>query len=74
MSLIPRRYGHFVFGAIQSGISCAITAAIANAPFLVNGTFISHWLQTYVVSWAAILPIVLLAAPVIRRAVNVLTH
>ncbi|WP_454754507.1 hypothetical protein [Cupriavidus necator] len=44
MSLIPRRYGHFVFGAIQSGINCAITAAIANAPLLVNDTFISHWL------------------------------
>ncbi|QBY56483.1 DUF2798 domain-containing protein [Cupriavidus oxalaticus] len=74
MSGIPRRYGHLVFGAIQSAISCAITAAIANEPFLASGTFISHWLNAYVVSWALILPIVLLVAPSIRRAVNVLTR
>jgi disulfide bond formation protein DsbB len=26
---IPRRFGHFVFGVIQSGLTCAIAAAIA---------------------------------------------
>ncbi|AGW93312.1 DUF2798 domain-containing protein [Cupriavidus sp. DF5525] len=74
MSRIPRRYGHFVFGAIQSGMSCAVAAAIASAPFYGRGSFLSHWLHAYAVSWAIMLPIVLLAAPAIRRAVDALTH
>ena len=30
---IPRRYSHFVFGVIQSGLTSAIAAAIASLPF-----------------------------------------
>jgi hypothetical protein len=41
---IPRRYSHFVFGFIQSGLTCAIAAAIASFPFLAGGTFVAHWL------------------------------
>lgn len=25
---IPRRYAHFVFGILQSGLTCAVVAAI----------------------------------------------
>ena len=27
---IPRRYSHYVFGVIQSGLTCAVAAAIAS--------------------------------------------
>ena len=74
MPRIPQRFGHFVFGVIQSGISCAIAAAIASAPCYGRGTFLSHWLHAYAVSWAIMLPIVLLAAAAIRRAVDALTR
>src|SRR5262249_27302766 len=40
--LIPKRYGYFVFGFIQSGFTCAVAAGIASAPFLGQGMFISH--------------------------------
>ena len=60
---IPRRYGHFVCGFIQSGLTCAIAAAIA-------GNFLAHWLQSWMFSWLLMLPVILFAAPVIRR----LTH
>jgi hypothetical protein len=64
---IPRRYSHFVFGIIQAGLTCAIAAAIASYPLIGTGSFIVHWLQTWFFSWCLMLPIVLFAAPAIRR-------
>ena len=60
---IPRRFSHFVFGFIQSGLTCAVAAAIASVPFLEAGTFVSHWLQSWLLAWIMMLPIVLFAAP-----------
>lgn len=71
---IPRRFSHFVFGFIQSGLTCAVAAAIASSPFLAAGTFVSHWLQSWIVAWIAMTPIVLLAAPAIRNLTHILTR
>jgi hypothetical protein len=65
---IPRRYSHFVFSVIQSGLTCAIASAIASLPSPSTHQFLSHWLLAWLVSWAAMLPVVLLAAPAIRLA------
>ncbi|TPQ33374.1 GNAT family acetyltransferase [Bradyrhizobium guangdongense] len=64
---IPRRYSHFVFSVIQSGLTCAIASAIASFPSASTHQFVAHWLLAFLVSWAAMLPVVLLAAPMIRR-------
>ena len=40
MLAIPRRYSHFVFGVLQSGLTCAIAAAIASFPFIKAGGFV----------------------------------
>ena len=71
---IPRRYAHFIFGDIQSGLTSAIAAAIASAPFLAQGTFLMHWLMSWLLSWMLMLPVVVLAAPVIRTLANALTR
>ena len=71
---IPRRYSHFLFGAIQSGLTSLVAAGIASAPFLSEGAFFRQWLGSWVVSWLVMLPIVLLAAPQIRRLSQVLTQ
>ncbi|HEY1778927.1 MAG TPA: DUF2798 domain-containing protein [Roseiarcus sp.] len=73
MARIPRRYNQHVFGVIQSGITCALAAAVSCAPFLSDSCFTATWLKSWLTSWAAILPVVLLAAPVIRRIVDRLT-
>lgn len=73
MLRIPRRYGHFVFAVIQSGMTSAIAAAIASMPFLDDATFMAHWLGSWMVAWVAMAPIVILAAPVIRRLALALT-
>jgi putative Mn2+ efflux pump MntP len=70
---IPKRYGHFLFGIIQSGFTCAIAAAIASGPFMYTGAFIGHWLKSWIYAWAVMIPFVLLITPFIRRAVDALT-
>ncbi|MEK9284258.1 MULTISPECIES: DUF2798 domain-containing protein [unclassified Bradyrhizobium] len=63
---IPRRFSHFVFGVIQSGLTSLIAAGIASFPAAEAMLFVKHWLLSWMVAWAAMLPIVLLAAPAIR--------
>jgi FtsH-binding integral membrane protein len=71
---IPRRFSHFVYGVIQSGLTCAIAAGIASFPFTATGTFVTHWLQSWFVAWFMMLPIVLFAAPAIRSLTHLLTR
>ena len=71
---IPRRYTHFVFGAIQSGLTSLIAAGIASFPALAAGTFFRNWLVSFVVAWVTMLPVVLLAAPAIRSLAVALTR
>jgi hypothetical protein len=63
---IPRRYSHFVFGIIQSGLTSLIAAGIASLPADGVMLFIRHWMVSWLIAWAAMLPVVLLAAPAIR--------
>ncbi len=74
MLRIPRRFSHFVFGFIQSGLTCAVAAAIASVPFLTAGGFVTHWLQSWLIAWVAMTPIVLFAAPSIRNLTHILTR
>jgi uncharacterized protein DUF2798 len=74
MFAIPRRYSHFVFGVLQSGLTCFIAAGIASLPSIAAGHFLWHWLASWLVSWVAMLPVVLLAAPAIRSLAFSLTR
>lgn len=71
---IPRRYAHFVFGVMQSGLTSSIAAAIASVPLIAKGGFFANWMYSWFVSWIVMLPIVIFAAPVIRRASLALTR
>ena len=73
MRKIPRRFSHFVYGVIQSGLTCALAAGIASYPFLASHAFVSHWLSSWAMSWLLMLPVVLFAAPVIRSLTQALT-
>ncbi len=63
---IPRRYSHFVFGLIQSGLTSLIAAGIASLPASSAMLFVQHWMISWLIAWTAMLPVVLLAAPAIR--------
>jgi len=71
---IPRRFSHFVFGVIQSGLTCLIAAGIASLPSLTTGNFFWNWLASWLIAWVTMLPIVLLAAPAIRSLALALTR
>lgn len=71
---IPRRYAHFVFGVIQSGLTSAIAAAVAGLPASDPGAFLRHWLVAWLIAWGLMLPVVLFAAPFIRNLAVKLTR
>jgi len=66
MLRIPRRYAHVVFGVLQSGLTSMIAAGIASLPAASAMAFLGHWAMSWLIAWAAMLPVVLLAAPAIR--------
>jgi Protein of unknown function (DUF2798) len=65
---IARRHAHYVFGAIQSGLTSLIASGFGSAGMIASGGFLKHWMLAWLTAWAVMLPIVLLAAPIIRRA------
>ena len=67
MLKISSRHSHFVFGVLQSGLTSAIAAAIASIPFFEGGMFVPHWLTSWGISWLTMLPVVVIAAPFLRR-------
>jgi hypothetical protein len=70
-NLLPRRYAHFVQGMIQSCLTCGVTAGIAATRSDAGiGEFALSWLM----GWAAIAPIVLIATPSMRRLAELLTR
>lgn len=71
---IPRRFSHFVFGVIQSGLTSCIAAAVASFPLLQTGGFLFNWILAWLISWAMMLPAVIFAAPAIRALSIALTR
>ena len=71
---IPRRHSHFIFAVIQAGLTCLIAAGIASLPMLTMGQFLAHWLLSWLIAWVTMLPVVLLAAPLIRAVSVALTR
>jgi hypothetical protein len=70
----PEALQPFFIWFIQSSFTCAIAGAIASAPLMHSRTFISHWLKSWIIAWATMIPFVLLATPLIRSAVEALTR
>jgi hypothetical protein len=67
---IPRRFSHFLYGVIQSGLTAGIATAIASINFHVTSAFFLHW----ILAWLMMLPIVIFAAPAIRKLTFVMTY
>lgn len=73
MRRIPARYTHLLFGVIQSGVTSGTASGIASFDYLEAGTFLTHWIGSWLVSWMLMLPLVVVAAPVIQRVATALT-
>ena len=74
MAKLPKRFSHFVYGGIQSGITSGIASGIASLDYLEEGLFLARWPKAWFVSWIVMIPVVLLAAPMIRRMTLLVTR
>ena len=74
LRLVPARYSPYLFAVIQSGLTCAIAATFASSAYARSPSFASHWLALWLESWAFMVPVVIIAAPVIRRLIRRLTY
>jgi hypothetical protein len=72
--LIPKRCSYLLFGLIQSGLTCSVATTIASIPLFGEAYFAAHWFKSWMISWATMVPFVVLATPLIHRAVNALTR
>lgn len=72
MLRIPQKYGHIVYGVLQSGLTCAVATAISTLGAADLGNYLAHWLKSWLLSWILMLPLVLLAAPLIRKLSDLL--
>jgi len=74
MPKLPSRYSYFLFGIIQSGLTCAIAAGITIAPQWREVPLFAYWFRSWFTAWMVMVPVVLLAAPLIRRVTIKLTN
>jgi len=74
MIRIARKHSHYVFGVLQAGLTSLIAAGIASFPSPTIVQFLGHWMWSWLVAWAIMLPVVALAAPLIRTASIALTR
>ena len=71
---LPRRFAPFIYGTIQAAITSAVASAIATANLTTDTMqFMKFWMPAWGLAWLTMLPIVILVAPAIQRAVYALT-
>lgn len=66
MLAIPRRYSHFIFGIIQSGLTSFVASGIATLRGMQDSHLMWNWICSWLIAWVTMSPIVLLAAPLVR--------
>ena len=71
--LIPRRYSHFVYGAIQSGLTTGVATAVATSGYEYEA-MLQRWGATWFTSWVLMMPLVLFVAPAIQHLTLLLTR
>jgi hypothetical protein len=74
MARLPQKCAPFVFGVIQAAITTAIATGIATHQLTEFGLlFLERWAFAWLVAWLTMLPVVILFAPLLQRAVAALT-
>jgi Protein of unknown function (DUF2798) len=74
MPRLPQRYAPLVFGIIQAAITTAVATAIATHQLTDFGIlFLERWAFAWWLAWLTMLPIVIVFAPLIPRAVAAFT-
>jgi hypothetical protein len=75
MARLPYRYAPFLYSVIQAGLTTAVATAIATYQSTAFGVlFLEQWLSAWGIAWITMLPLVMVAAPLIQRSVLALTN
>lgn len=73
MRRLPREFGPLTYGVLQAGVTTGLATALAAHQVTGLGLeFFGKWLVSWTMAWLIMLPIVVLLAPVLRRAVGAL--
>ena len=71
---IPHRFSHYIFGVLQSGITCAVASGITVFGTANSENKFFDWLFAWSLSLITMLPIVIFIAPLLRRTVEQITQ
>ena len=73
--MIPAKFGPVLYGLILSGLMSLVVSGISTlrAAGAVPGYF-ALWTQAWLTAWVFAFPIVLVATPLVRRAVRLLVR
>lgn len=69
---LPSWTAPYCFALIQSGLTCAIAAAIANRSIIAQRVFFEQWCTSWLLAWVTMIPVVLLAAKPIHRIITLI--
>lgn len=72
MKRLPNAWRPYLFAATQASMTTGVATGVA--AFQLPGGSFAGWLVAWAVSFAMVLPLVLVAAPVIRRGVEAVTR
>ena len=68
---LPRQLAPYAYGVLQAGITTALATAIAvHRQKGLGLAFLEDWAASWLLSWIAMLPVVIGISPLIQRAVD----
>jgi hypothetical protein len=68
--MIPRKYAPALFGLILSGLMSLLVSGVSTYRALgLVGNMVDIWTDAWLTAWLFAFPVVLIAAPLARRAV-----
>jgi peptidoglycan/LPS O-acetylase OafA/YrhL len=66
---LPQKYVPYAYGILQAALTTAVATAIAIFPLAHSALeFFERWALAWGIAWVTMLPVVVLASPLIQRA------
>jgi hypothetical protein len=73
--MFPQKFGPMLFGLILSGLMSLLVSGISTARAIgLTAGFVDLWWTSWLTAWAIAFPVVLVVAPLTRRAVQALVR
>lgn len=71
--MFPRKFGPVLFGFLLSGLMSLLVSGISTLRAVgLPDHFVGLWMSAWITAWVVAFPVVLVVAPLARRAVEML--